>query len=37
MDKQIASVYETYDYDKFHIMEKGNREIDHYTRRLQLQ
>lgn len=32
MDKQIASVYETYDYDKFHIMEKGNREIDHYKK-----
>lgn len=35
MDKQIASVYETYDYDKFHIMEKGNRELT-ITRRLQL-
>lgn len=30
MDKIVASVYETYDYDKFHIMEKGNRDIDHY-------
>lgn len=29
MDKEIAKVYETYDYDKFHIMEKGNRDIDH--------
>ena len=32
MDKQIASVYETYDYDKFHNKEKGNREIDHYKK-----
>ena len=29
MDKEIAKVYETYDYAKFHIMEKGNRDIDH--------
>ena len=29
MDKEVAKVYETYDYDKFHIMEKGNRKIDH--------
>ena len=32
MDKIIAQVYETYDYGKFHIMKKGNREIDHYEK-----
>lgn len=35
MDKQIASVYETYDYDKFHIMKKGIGKLT-ITRRLQL-
>lgn len=27
MDKVVAHVYESYDYDKFHIMDKGNRDI----------
>ena len=31
MDKEVAKVYETYDYDKFHIMEKGNRVINHVS------
>lgn len=29
MDKVVAHVYESYDYDKFHIMDKGNRDITH--------
>lgn len=29
MDKVVAQVYETYDYGKFRIMEKGNRDITH--------
>lgn len=32
MDKIVAQVYETYDYDKFHIMEKGNRDITHFEK-----
>ena len=31
-DRKAATVYETYDYGKFKIMEKGNRDIDHWKK-----